>query len=451
MNKNDFLGLIGTNAPVDRQLLAELNEIVHIFPYFQTAHLLLLKGLQDNSDIRFESQLKNSAIHIADREVLYNLLKVKEVSAVQDIAVFTEEPPVPAPAAEPSAEAVSEPSYEPVSEVTPEPVSEANPEPVSEVIPEPVSEAIPEPVTEVTPEYISEVTLHPPEEPIPEPAPQPIPEPAPESLHQAENEPQPETVIPFGDIEQTVIESAKNSEDLINEYEKEQNTGLPSEYPEKEVQPASRSIMISSEPDEDESLSTILIINDEDGEVEERIFYMDPGFSVADPDDLFDREPASRLTVHPVYEPTPQPVYEPAPQPTLQPAYEPTPQPAYESAPQPPHEPPLQTASEPETVPESETEQAPRKQIQSELIDKFILANPRIEPRKERPEQPPEDLSDPSTEEQGGFITETLAKIYLSQGYYSRAIDIYEKLCLKFPEKSSYFATQIERIKEIIK
>ena len=69
MNKNEFLSLIGTNSPFDRQMLAEINELVHIFPYFQTAHLLLLKGLQDNSDVKFESQLRNSAIHVADREV----------------------------------------------------------------------------------------------------------------------------------------------------------------------------------------------------------------------------------------------------------------------------------------------------------------------------------------------------------------------------------------------
>ncbi len=56
-------------------MLGEIYELIDIFPYFQSAHLLLLKGLYCNSDVKFENQLKNSAIHVNDREVLYWLLK----------------------------------------------------------------------------------------------------------------------------------------------------------------------------------------------------------------------------------------------------------------------------------------------------------------------------------------------------------------------------------------
>ena len=91
------------------------------------------------------------------------------------------------------------------------------------------------------------------------------------------------------------------------------------------------------------------------------------------------------------------------------------------------------------------------KQLQSELIDKFITANPRIEPAREKTNLLMEDISKSFIEEEGGFVTETLARIYINQGYYSKAIDIYEKLSLKFPEKSSYFASQIEKVKEYIK
>lgn len=46
------------------------------------------------------------------------------------------------------------------------------------------------------------------------------------------------------------------------------------------------------------------------------------------------------------------------------------------------------------------------------------------------------------------FYTEELAKIYLDQGYPQQAIEIYSQLSLRFPEKSVYFASLIEKIKK---
>ena len=47
------------------------------------------------------------------------------------------------------------------------------------------------------------------------------------------------------------------------------------------------------------------------------------------------------------------------------------------------------------------------------------------------------------------FCTETLARIYFEQEFYQRAIEIYEKLILLYPEKSAYFATLIDKARNI--
>jgi hypothetical protein len=83
-----------------------------------------------------------------------------------------------------------------------------------------------------------------------------------------------------------------------------------------------------------------------------------------------------------------------------------------------------------------------------ELIDNFIKNQPSIIPRKNIPEDQ-EDISEVFINTDDHLMTETLAEIYVKQGYYSRAIHAYEKLSLKYPEKSSYFATQINKIKQL--
>jgi tetratricopeptide (TPR) repeat protein len=87
------------------------------------------------------------------------------------------------------------------------------------------------------------------------------------------------------------------------------------------------------------------------------------------------------------------------------------------------------------------------KQKKLEIIDKFIEANPKIAPVKESTKIPA-NISK-SVEEPTHLMTETLAKVYLEQKKYLKAIQAYEILILKYPEKSSFFADRINEIKNL--
>ena len=86
-----------------------------------------------------------------------------------------------------------------------------------------------------------------------------------------------------------------------------------------------------------------------------------------------------------------------------------------------------------------------------DVIDKFLSNQDKtIKPKTTEKKEPEIKVEEPVTLEGDELMTETLAKIYMKQGHYSKALNIFEKLSLKYPEKSVYFAQQIEKVKKLI-
>ena len=88
-----------------------------------------------------------------------------------------------------------------------------------------------------------------------------------------------------------------------------------------------------------------------------------------------------------------------------------------------------------------------------QLIDTFINSDKgRFVLQEEAPEaisvpEPPEKVEEVAEEE---YFTETLARIYIKQGRYSKALEIIRRLSLQFPKKNAYFADQIRFLEKLI-
>jgi len=97
---------------------------------------------------------------------------------------------------------------------------------------------------------------------------------------------------------------------------------------------------------------------------------------------------------------------------------------------------------------ESPSEVNFEKQKKNVLIDKFIETNPKI-PQVKKDVEIPTIFYEPSNADNSSLMTETLARVYLEQKKYQKAIQAYEILILKYPEKSSFFADRIIDIKHL--
>ncbi len=441
MKKDDFIALVKNPESATADALPDLREVETGYPYFQSAKVLLAKTLHNENDIAFDKMLKRVAAAITDRRRLFEVIHpdaIEERSEERGVKsekisdpVIEVKPKVEEPITETTQPAVEEKIEEPVVEVQPtaikpivieeptvEPVAEVEPvveETVAEVKPvEPVIE-VPR-VTAIRPIVISEEREEKREErkdEVIEPAEEVKPvEPVAEEIKpeppvfipvefKAEERTGPTAIKPividFGDTpkkEEPVAEPEPVVEDAISALVPEIDylSLLEKEPAKEEEHPVPQSIAETEEE--------VTIAEDAAKVVVEPVAVIKPIEVV--PDNLSFSDWLHFIKDHTV--------------------------PGAEA-----------------TTKEQKVEE--EKPDPKELVDKFIAAEPRIVPQKAEFFSPA-NASKKSMTDDGEIVSETLAKVYAAQGNIPKAIRIYEKLSLLNPEKSSYFAAQIEFLKQ---
>ena len=104
--------------------------------------------------------------------------------------------------------------------------------------------------------------------------------------------------------------------------------------------------------------------------------------------------------------------------------------------------------TEEETAASEQAEQTPLRG--QELIDNFIRQDTGRIVLNETPEYAPSVATDDGKDGEEEYFTETLARIYVKQGRYSKALGIIQRLSLAYPKKNAYFADQIRFLQKLI-
>lgn len=386
MNKSEFIQLIQAPELLTAKQVAALKQVVADFPYFTGSQVLLAKALFNEKHYEADKYLKQTALAVPDREVLYNYLHdIKTEAAPQVVA--------PAPVTEPP------PPVPRTSE-------EAPPAPL------PANEADTRQEEEIRNGPVPPVVTA--EEEIP-----------------ALQVMQPEPLAP--DHGQEAKEPGETAEEPVQE-----NTGISGEVPLNETgdpvetalpripeQPSPEPVEEAPAPGNETAGKPTLPAGNETHSFMEWLQLasgrgMDKVVTATSPV----KQEESRPEEIPVDKEPDQP----------------------ELA--------VPSAGNPATeVTREEIERSVARSNVNDfgaILDKFIRENPSIS----RPKAEffnPVNMARQSVEEDDELVTETLAGLYYKQGNLRKAIRAYEKLCLLYPSKMTYFASLIQKIKTELK
>lgn len=465
MNTQQLLGWMNDPASAGKDAGAQLDSLTQTFPYFQTAHLLLIKSLHNQNSFLYNNQLKIAAAYATNRKVLYELITkkatVNEVRGAEEtVVVPVEEIQIPKeeekiiPAAEtekPKAETeIIQPEFPkkrfvsnpddweagmlrqlqllhhwkttPAEELEKlQKLKQAQAEKEKVVVPV----IVPEP--EVQKEIVAE------EKPV-------VEIPVAETPTAADEINTLLYVLVEPDGAEDIAESTETIEEPAEEIAEENQNW--------EINIVGEETVAEKTPDELKKENEIAFALSEDPVQQEIILEAISSTIELEVDDVLPKPeemiPVSQRTVPEIVKTEPEKEEKPVPA-TEIPAAPETAELSFSDW--------LKNlGKEKKTVAEPEPVKAGTKPVTSpqpegnSLIDRFIKEQPRIKGQKNT-FYSPVNMAKKSVQESDEFITETLARIYVKQGNISKAIRSYQKLSLKFPEKTAYFAALIEELK----
>ena len=468
MTRATLLHVLDHTTALGPAEVRELEQLAQAFPYCQTAHLLLAKAAHDQGTMLAGQRLRRAATYAADRTLLRRLIEQAEPAKAEQ-AVIAEELPVPetAPTAPAAASAAGEMAVAAALVMTEAPMAVV-PEPAAAVEITPTESAItvaaPAPFIEaaVSPEA-APLDLAPEEEPV-APAPQAIAEP-PSSLP-------PAVTAVLVDQEGTTIAKAEAAQE-----------GPPLLAAEPEIEPDLPAQAPAIRPPVEVGEARFEFGLAEPPPPAVPITYMLPGLvdewaaaavtlSMGSPTALVSPPPAGNLVAPAA------PIFTPAAftgdaalgygfgessrlgfsmqllnlleanaknTETVS---------AQTAAAQAPTAvlPPTGTFFDPDPLLmdhwATHRPAAPTLPSSLDLINNFLRRQPRLTRPAMLPPTPSAqaDLSVRSTRAEPDLASESLARILVRQGKTGRAIEIYEKLMVKQPEKMAYFAAQIQQL-----
>lgn len=418
MNAKQLLEWMRKPGMSGREDGAQLDSLLQSYPYFQTAHLLYIKNLHNQGSFLYNNQLKSAAIYVADRKVLYDLIKRKDaVEPVEETTVSKVEIALPveeqkqeiksAPPKFPEKRFVSNPDEweagmlrqlqllhhwrgKEKEEVKPKeeihPIANTTPAAEQKEVPnEVLKHEIPDAKDELN--TLLYVLVEP---------------------GQSEDIGEELSEEPVAEIENTTAETKWEIHPVEDSKEEKEEAQVHVEVPQDPVQ------------------QDILV------EAIHSVFELEADDKLPDVSEL---KTVSENTINSEIEKPLEPVKEEQEINIGEMSFA------------------TWVASLKQNGPVKQTEKqsiaeqkAPVSSNGEELIERFIKEEPRIQVKKSGFFNPV-NMAKKSVQESDEFITETLARIYAKQGNIPKAIRAYQKLSLKFPEKTAYFAALIEELK----